>query len=99
MRSQKSRTWNNAAVLSLIGDFWYYRAGQIIPLEQPPPPLLYALLPLKEKTKSFPSFRSTAGGGSVSVEAAPFLHAPSSANTSRTHAMWTESRGPRRRRA
>ncbi len=35
--------WNNAAVLSLIGDFWYYRAGQIVPLEQPPPPLLYAL--------------------------------------------------------
>jgi hypothetical protein len=35
--------WNNVSVLALAGDFWYYRAGQLLALEAPPPPALYGI--------------------------------------------------------
>jgi len=35
--------WNDVAPIALAGDFWYYAAGQALPLEAPPPPLLHTL--------------------------------------------------------
>lgn len=35
--------WNDVAPIALAGDFWFYAAGQVVPLEAPPPPLLHTL--------------------------------------------------------